>query len=153
MVEKIVTHTNTKLETVKNSMGPTTSKSNYRPTDIIEMNAFIGLQLLSSILKTNHEDTSSLYSKDVTNRPYFNATISEKRIEVLTACLRFDDPNTREQRKATDKAAAISEIFGKLLSNSQKAYSLTEHVTIDEMLVPFRGRCGFKVYMPRKPHK
>lgn len=66
--------------------------------------------------------------------------------------MRFDDPNTREQQKATDKAAAISEIFGKLLSNSQKAYFLTEHVTIVEMLVPFRGRCGFKVYMPKKPH-
>lgn len=153
MVESIVTNTNKKLETVRNTMGPTTSKSNYRPTDNVEMNAFIGLQLLSSILQTNHEDIKSLYAKDVTNRPYFNATMSQKRIEILTACLRFDDPHTRDQRKATDKAAAITEIFLNFLSNSQKAYSLTEHVTVDEMLVPFRGRCGFKVYMPKKPHK
>lgn len=77
-------------------MGPTTSKSNYRPTDNVEMNAFIGLQLLSSILKTNHEDIKSLYAKDVTNRPYFNAAMSQKSIEILTACLRFDDPHTRD---------------------------------------------------------
>lgn len=154
MVESIVTNTNKKLETVRNTIGPTTSKSNYyRPTDNVEMNAFIGLQQLSSILETNHEDIKSLYAKNVTNRPYFNATMSQKRIEILTACLRFDNPHTRDQRKATDKAAAITEIFLNFLSNLQKAYSLTEHVTVDEMLVPFRDRCGFKVYMPKKPHK
>lgn len=79
------------------------------------MNAFIGLQLLSSILMTNHEDIKSLYAKDETNRPYFNATMSQKRVEILTACLRFDDPNTRAQRKVSDKAAAISELFFELL--------------------------------------
>lgn len=76
-----------------------------------------------------------------------------KRFEILKACLRFDDSNTRVQRRTIDKAAPISEIFSQSVSNSQKAYCLIEYATMDEILVPFRGRCSFKVYMPKKPHK
>lgn len=32
-------------------------------------------------------------------------------------------------------------------------YSVSEYVTVDEMLKPFRGRCGFRVYMPKKLKK
>lgn len=79
----------------------------------------------------------SLFSKDCTGRPVFNATMSQKRYQVLVACLRFDDVSTREDRKKTDKAAAITDIFSKLISNSQSNYCLTGNVTVDEMLVPF----------------
>lgn len=131
----------------------TTNKYNYRATDTLEINAYIGIQLLSSIFKTNREDMVSLFSKDVTGRPIFIGTMSYKRFDILTACLRFDDSNTRLERRTIDKAAPISEIFSQLISNSQKAYCLTEYATVDEMLVPFRGRCSFKVYMPKKPYK
>ncbi|KAK5887853.1 hypothetical protein CesoFtcFv8_016414 [Champsocephalus esox] len=32
-------------------------------------------------------------------------------------------------------------------------YEPGPEVTVDEQLVPFRGRCGFKQYMPSKPAK
>lgn len=67
--------------------------------------------------------------------------------------MRFDDRQTRDQRKVNDKAAAISDIFSKFVSNSQAVYCPSGLVTIDEMLVPFRGRCPFRVYMPKKPKK
>lgn len=153
MVEVIVVHTNHKLETKRKYLGVTTNKYNYRATDTLEINAYIRIQLLSSILKTNREDMVSLFSKEVTGRPIFIGTMSYKRFDILTACLRFDDSNTRLERRTIDKAAPISEIFSQLISNSQKAYCLTEYTTVDEMLVPSRGRCSFKVYMPKKPHK
>lgn len=153
MVDMIVINTNHKLLTVRSNFGPNTELSNYRHTDEIEINAYLGLLLLSSILKTNDEDIQSLFSKDITGRPIFSGTMSAKRFEILTSCLRFDDANSRQERRARDKAAAIQEIFSNLIQNSQRAYSVSEHVTIDEMLIPFRGRCGFKVYMPKKPKK
>lgn len=110
------------------------------------MNAYIGLLLLARITKSSHEKMESLFSKDVTNRPIFNATMCLIRYKVLTSCLRFDDANTREEREATDKPTATSKLFSIFLSNSKKSYNPSEHVTIDEMLVPFRWRCGFKVY-------
>lgn len=71
MLSKVVRHTNQKLQTVRRTLGPNTSKSNYRDTDPLEINAYIGVQLLSSILKSSREDMTSMMSKDVTNRPFF----------------------------------------------------------------------------------
>jgi len=37
--------------------------------------------------------------------------------------------------------------------NCKTSYCLSEYLTIDEMLVPFRGRCSFIQYIPSKPEK
>lgn len=118
---------------------PATEQSNYRNTDGVKINAYISVLLLSSFLKT-YENIYSMFSKDLTGRPVFIAIMSNKSYEVLTSCLRFDDTTIRENRKVTDKAAAINEIFTMLVNDSQRSYSVSELLTIDEMLVPFRGR-------------
>ena len=67
--------------------------------------------------------------------------------------MRFDDRDTRITRKAEDGLAPIREIFTLFVNNCQKNYSLGEFTAIDEMLVGFRGRCGFRQYIPSKPNK
>lgn len=67
-------------------------------------------------------------------------------------CMRFEDTTTRDEKRKTDKIAAIRVIFTMLVQNSQKSYSLGQNVTIDEKL-GFRGRCGFLQYIPNKPNK
>lgn len=44
-------------------------------------------------------------------------------------------------------------MFNNFVKNCQQLYSLGSCATIDEMLVSFRGRCKFRVYMPNKPCK
>lgn len=96
---------------------------------------------LVDIIKTkNDENIDSMFLKDVTGRPVFISTMSNKSCEVLTSCLRFDDATIRENRKVTDKVATIHEIFRMLVNDSQRSYSVSELLTINEMLVPFRGR-------------
>ncbi|XP_054746656.1 piggyBac transposable element-derived protein 3-like [Anastrepha obliqua] len=153
IISKIVTHTNIKLASVRLNLSANTNQSNYRDTDMEEIQALIGLLVLASVLRSNDEKMKSLFTKDECSRPIFRATMSEKHYEILMGSLRFDDAQTRAQRRNDDKAAAISEIFYKIISNSQAAYSPSEFVTVDEMLVPFRGRCAFRVYMPKKPKK
>jgi hypothetical protein len=153
MINVIVQNTNKKLEKVRSNLGAGTSKSNYRNTSTVEINALLGLLILKSILKSNDEKILSLFTKDGFSRPIFSATMSEKRFVVLLSCLRFDDSDTRIQRKENDKAAPISEIFQKLIDNSKSVYCVSSEMTVDEMLVPFRGRCSFRVYMPNKPRK
>lgn len=120
IISKIVINTNIKLNSVRQSVGG--NKSNYRDTDTVEINALIGLLLVSSVLKSNHEQMYSSFAKDEFSRPIYRCTMSVKRYQILLECLRFDDSQTRRQRKETDKAAPISEIFHKFISNSQSVY-------------------------------
>jgi len=43
--------------------------------------------------------------------------------------------------------------FGTLVKNCQTVYSPGENITIDEQLLAFRGRCGFRMHIPNKPAK
>ena len=39
------------------------------------------------------------------------------------------------------------------VENCRKCYVVSAFVIVDEQLIPFRGRCSFKQYMPSKPDK
>ncbi|KAF2891897.1 hypothetical protein ILUMI_14276 [Ignelater luminosus] len=95
----------------------------------------------------------SLWATKGRGRPISRATMSLARFSFLLACLRFDDLDTRIERSKTNKLAAISEIFQKFVENCNACCCPGAYVTVDEMLIPFRGRCFFKMYMPNKPAK
>lgn len=153
IVDAIVENTNVKLRSKCESSGENTNKYSYKDTDKEDINAFLGLLLLESILKSNDESVVSLFSKDSFGRPIFYATMQEKRYLVLTASLRFDNVETRAERRLSDKIAPIADGFTRFVANCQRGYCVSSEVTVDEMLVPFRGRCSFKVYMPKIPKK
>ena len=54
---------------------------------------------------------------------------------------------------ATDRLAAIRDIFDSVVAAFRLMYNLTEYLTLNEALEGFRGRCGFVQYMPMKPTK
>lgn len=122
-------------------------------TTIKELKAFLGLLYLQSIFKSNHEDIRSMWCTDGTGRDIFRCTMSLPRFAFLLSCLRFDDETTRKNRVSINKLAPISEIFDLFVANCKENYIPGEYLTIDEMLVPFRGRCGFRMYIPNKPAK
>lgn len=85
--------------------------------------------------------------------PIFKATMPKHRFEQIISCIRFDDKDTRSERRARDKLAPIREIFDMVCENLVNTYSPGENLTVDEQLVAFRGRCAFKQYLPSKPDK
>ncbi|KAJ8937972.1 hypothetical protein NQ314_011642 [Rhamnusium bicolor] len=78
--------------------------------------------------------------------------MSLKRFQFFLRHIRFDDKTTRSERQRFDKLAAIREIFESFNSNLSKHYNLSVYTTIDEKLEAFRGRCSFRVYVPKKPN-
>ena len=67
--------------------------------------------------------------------------------------LRFDDKATRSERREKDKLAPIRDVWEAVNKNLMKHYLPGDNVTVDEQLVPFRGRCRFRQYMASKPDK
>lgn len=152
MVNNVVRWTNTKIDVVRQRYADP-AKSDLRPCTVNEMKSFLGLLIYSAIFKSNNEDICSLFATDGTGRDIFRTTMSRARFAIILICLRFDDPNDRDVRAATDPAAAISEMLQNFVENSQNCYSLGANATVDEMLISFRGRCKFKMYIPSKPAK
>lgn len=91
IIDEIVNCTNHKIENVRSSLGEGTSKVNYKNVDATKIKALIGLLMMKFIFRSSHEKTESLFRKGITGRPIFRATFSQKRFEILLACLRFDD--------------------------------------------------------------
>jgi len=54
---------------------------------------------------------------------------------------------TTNQQGSTDKLALIRDVFESTISRFQKAYTPNEHITNDEQLVVFRGKCPFCVFI------
>lgn len=63
---------------------------------------------------------------------YFRSTMSEKRFEFLTNCLRFDDRLTRSERRQENKLAPINELFDHVVQTSKDLYYPSDGTTIDE---------------------
>ena len=79
--------------------------------------------------------------------------MSKKRFVFLLYCLRFDDCISRNERKLYDKLAPIRKLYKEFVKLCVSNYSPSANCTVDESLLGFRGRCGFKVYIPNKPAK
>ncbi|XP_070964753.1 piggyBac transposable element-derived protein 4-like [Oncorhynchus clarkii lewisi] len=67
--------------------------------------------------------------------------------------LRFDNHESRPARSVKDKLAAIREGWEKWVERLPYLYNPGPEVTVNEQLVPFKGRCPFRQYMPSKPAK
>lgn len=162
MIESIVQFTNQRIDIVAAKYSRCKRKKNARRsffptfiknTDKLEIEAFIGLLYLQGLFKSGHEDLKSLWATDGTGRDLFRATMPLARFSFLLCCIRFDDETTRADRRKENKLAPISEMFDKFVTNSKQNYTPGDSMTVDEMLVPFRGRCGFRMFIPNKPAK
>lgn len=152
MIEMIILHTNRKLAAMREKLKNQKDLS-YKDTNTSEMNALLGVIVLCCIFKSNREALASLFSTASSGRSIFRAIMPLKRCEVLLRALRFDDPETRPERVKENKAAAILEFYELFNNNCKQNYSIGAYACVDETLVPFRGRCGFLIYMPKKPAK
>lgn len=120
--------------------------------DSTDIQAYIGLLILAGVYKSRNESTRSLW--DVENgRSIFRTTMSHRKFKLLSSTLRFDDRMTRPARYMHDKLAAFRTIWEKWTHRLPLLFNPGQDVCVDEQLVPFKGRCRFRQYMPSKPAK
>lgn len=135
ILETIVKHTNTFIE-IKNTE-PTNRTA--RPTDILELKAFIGLLYIAGKEKHSRLNASDLFRTDGMSLEIYRLTMSFARFQFLLSHIRFDDKRSREERQKVDRLAPVRDLFESVNSNWPKYFSLSEYTTVDEMLPAFRG--------------
>lgn len=118
--------------------------------DETDLQAYIGLLILAGVYRSSKEATASLWHAE-SGRTIFRATMTLKMFHQMNRVLRFDDKDTREQRRARDKLAPIREVWDKWVFLLPMMYIPGANIIVDERLVRFRGRCAFKQFIPSKP--
>ncbi|XP_045067740.1 piggyBac transposable element-derived protein 4-like [Coregonus clupeaformis] len=127
----------------------------WKAMDSTDLRAYVGLLILAGVYRSRGEAASSLWDAE-SGRTIFRATMPLKVFHAYSRLLRFDDRQTRAERRAAgggDKLAAVREVWDKWVERLPLLYNPGADVTVDEQLVPFRGRCPFRQYIPSKPAK
>ncbi|UYV70197.1 hypothetical protein LAZ67_7002153 [Cordylochernes scorpioides] len=150
IIKQISEFTNAKIEEFRQRISDLTKSTYSNFTSEIEIRAFLGLLYLAGVYKSGHENVESLFASDGTGRDIFRSVMSVKRFLFLLLCIRFDNFKTRCK---VDRLLPIRDIFQTIIEKFQSCYTPAEYLTVDKMLVGFRGKCPFKIYIPSKPNK
>ena len=121
-------------------------------TDDVEIRAFIGILIFLGAQKQSDVNLVTVW-EPLIGQDFVRATMSKNRCFQLLNTLRFDDKDTRRARQTREKLAPISELFEIHSANLERYFVPGPFLTVDEQLVPFRGRCSFIQYIPSKPAK
>ncbi|CAB3228076.1 unnamed protein product [Arctia plantaginis] len=108
---------------------------------------------IAGLYRSGRQNLNDLWASDGTGIEIFRCTMSKNRFSYLLNNMRFDDAITREDRIKSDRLAPIRDIFETFVQLCQNVYKPSEYLTLDEELVAFRGKCGFRQYIPSKPAK
>jgi hypothetical protein len=95
-----------------------------------EILAYFELLFLIGIKKAHHANVKELWSADGSSIEITRATMSYKRFLFLCRCLRFDDRETRAERRAIDKLSPIRTTFDLFLKNINQNYNLNEYTAL-----------------------
>lgn len=153
MLQIILIHTNARIIPKIAACTNLSKYTHVKECTMIELKAFIGLLYLAGLYRSGRQNLSDLWATDGTGVDIFRLVMSLQRFHFIQSSLTFDDYSTRGQRKQLDNLAPIRQFFEALVENCKKTYSPSDCLTIDEMLVAFRGRCQFRQYIPSKPAK
>lgn len=149
IVEEIVRWTNVEIS-IKRKDNMT--KATFKDTSSSEVRALFGILTLSAAMKDNHLSTDELFDSTFSGTRYV-AVMSRDRFDFLIRCLRFDDKAIRVSSRQEDPFIPIRKIWELFITQCKLNYTPGEHITIDEQLLGFRGRCPFRMYIPNKPSK
>ena len=117
---------------------------------ITELQLFLGRILLMGI-RSRPEIRDYWSTRESLSDPYISSKMSRDRFEEILARLHL--AYNFLNRSDSDRLWKIRPMIDSLNESFQQAYHPTCEVSIDEGMVPFKGRIGFKQYMKNKPCK
>ncbi|KAK3107672.1 hypothetical protein FSP39_019607 [Pinctada imbricata] len=151
LLEKIAEETNRYAESEQEKKG---QDPKWRATTAQEIRAYIGIQIVMGIIVAPNQDM--YFSNDSLFKPSgINERITRDRLDKLNQYFHVSDnsQNPRRGQPGHDKLAHVRTIMDVILPKLKSAYNPHKEVSIDEAMIAFTGRLGFKQYVPLKPTK
>ena len=141
MLEKVVQYSQLKADNLN---------FNVRLT-IESLKAYIAICYYRGANHDQKVPITDLWSEDA--NPFYKTVMSRTLFHTWNTCISFDDFRNRDERKTTDKFAAMREFYEEWNDGLRQHYIPTEGLTIDEQLIASRCRSPNRVYNPSKPGK
>ena len=128
--------------------------NSWTDTNVAEMKAFLAIILVMGFAKLpayqDYWSTDEVIQmpgiRKIMPRNRFNAIMSFFHVVNNEDALPADDPHH-------DKLYKIRPLIDTLVAAWQDAYYPGKHLSVDESIVAFKGKCSWVVYKPQKPHK
>ena len=113
-----------------------------------EMKVFVGLLIIMGILHLLHLEMHWQNECDLIETPGVSLIISRVRFEQIFRYLHLVD---NSQDPGNGKLFKVRHFVDLVTTQFSANYTLHQPVTIDEAMIPFKGRLTFKQYMKNKP--
>lgn len=132
-----------------NDATPGSRLREWTPTTNAEIRKFLGLIAWMGLVKM--PSIADYWSKDeIFSNNFANKIMSRNRFELLLRMIHFADNGEADQ---TDKLYKLTPLVNMLTANFKSLYVPEEYICVDETLLPFRGRLGFRQYIKTKRHR
>ena len=148
--ELMVTETNRYAQQTLSSHDTANPRSAWTPTCVPEMMAFVALLLCMGINRRPRY-TMHWSRSQVLRSPIYASTMSRNRFSEILRYFHLAD-NTAPDT-TLDKLFKVRPLLEIVLPSFHQVYRPGRNLSPDETMVKFKGRLGFKQYMPRKSAK
>jgi len=101
---------------------------------------YIGVTILIGVYTGKGEPVRATWSESE-GRKCISQFMSRNVFEQITACLQYDLTGNREIRRQKSTFAPLGAVYDMWEQRLALPFIPHEYVTVDETLVPFRGRC------------
>jgi hypothetical protein len=127
-----------------------TSDILWEATNEEELKAFISINILMGI--DDKSEYTDYWSEDTAlHNAYISSKMTRSRFEKL--CQYFHCSNPAEPIDADDKLHKVRPLVTVLKENFHRMFVPGRDLSVDEAMIKFDGRLGWKQYMPKKPIK
>ncbi|GBO20913.1 PiggyBac transposable element-derived protein 4 [Araneus ventricosus] len=129
---------------------PSTRALQWKDVTSEELKRFISLLILQGIVQKSTEKW--FWSKrPILCTPVFGNVMNEKRYSLIMKFLHFQSCNDSEdQSPSINKLRKIGKFHSMLMQLFQSTYIPKQDISIDESLIGYKGRLGWKQYIPTK---
>ena len=135
--------------------GPTPSARPWTGTNAEEMKAFIGIIILMGILKLPRLELCWSHQFPEIESPGISKVMTLVRFEQLFRYCHLSNNNNQIPcgQPGYNKLYKIRPLLDIIVPHFKKEYNIHKECSIDEAMIPFKGRLAFKQYIKDKPTK
>ena len=127
-------------------------KDSAAKVTMVELRKAIGILMYMSVQRM--PNTRMFWSKSM-GHTAVNSVLTRDRFEEIIRLLHMSNNTLQPARDdpAFDKLYKVRQLLDYLNSNFQQHAEMEKVMSVDEQMIPFKGKLGLKVYMKNKPAK